>query len=211
MPGHVRQNNLRGFLKTSPTFSWWQYVTAKVDWACFFKWIFFSVLGEKKKNVKGETGSTCYSRTVCIIRRIYVCFEIRQSREHREGGGDLNNQHTLAHTHKHTRLPNQVTPPERKEMIRKSALLLIWTEKKHLRYIFTPKIHRRPGCSNDAYLNSATMWHYMLSQRHMFYIRWLLHFLYHSAILKEKPLFHINMLTVAQFLYWQWSCDYRQT
>lgn len=133
-------------------------------------WILFSVLGEK--NVRGETGSTRYWRTVCIARRIYVCFAIWQSWERREGGGDLNNlQHTLWHTNTLDYQTSQL-PPEREEMIRKSVVLLIWTEKKHLQYIFTLKIRWGPGCSNHAYLNSATMWHYTSHERHMVYISW---------------------------------------
>lgn len=83
---------------------------------------------------------------------------------------------------------------------------LIWTEKKHLRYIVTKKIQRRPDLSKHTHLNSTRIWHCTSSQRRMisFHRHVFTHLSASFCSFKEKPIFHTNMLS------WVfWICDFR--
>lgn len=84
---------------------------------------------------KDATGSTSSCSTVCITRRMAVCFQRKSDNHWRSGPAVVvetqTNLHTRTHTHAHMRarththtLIKRVSSPEKEEMIRKPISLL---------------------------------------------------------------------------------------
>lgn len=147
---------------------------------------------------KGATGSTSSCSTVCITRRMAVCFQRKSDNHWRSGPAVVvetqTNLHTRTHTHAHMRarththmLIKRVSSPEKEEMIRKPISLLNRKQ--------TPVAHFSFRSSHTSLAST----HFQHHQCYLYYI-------YNIYNLK-KPNFQTN---VGFFLYWHWSCSFRQ-